>query len=327
MNVILSYLDNMFLNLPKTEEVLRAKSELASMMEDKYNELIAEGKKENEAVGIVISEFGDLSEIAKELGISELQEQNSYQDQTTRKVDRTEAEEYISLSQKTSKWIALGVFLCICCPIPLLICGAFDELLHPSDGQIVCLGLIPLFIIVAVAVAIFIYNGIKMERFEYLKREDIQIDSYLERNLREMDEQERPGATVKIIVGVVLCILSVIPLLVVGSVSDNEVWQVMTVNFLLVTVGVAVALFIIGGCKRECIKVLLQEGDFSRAGKKGNKVVSIIGGIYWPIATVIYLGWSFMTMDWWITWIVWPIAGVLFGAIAAICNAVSGASN
>lgn len=49
MEVILSYLENMFLNMPHTPEVLRAKEELAGMMEDKYSELLAEGKKENEA--------------------------------------------------------------------------------------------------------------------------------------------------------------------------------------------------------------------------------------------------------------------------------------
>ncbi len=30
------------------------------MMEDKYNELISEGKSDNAAIGIVISEFGNL---------------------------------------------------------------------------------------------------------------------------------------------------------------------------------------------------------------------------------------------------------------------------
>lgn len=39
------------------------------MMEDKYNELISEGKSDNEAIGIVISEFGNLDELADSLGI------------------------------------------------------------------------------------------------------------------------------------------------------------------------------------------------------------------------------------------------------------------
>ena len=57
METIKSYLETMFANMPDTPEVIRAKSELFGMMEDKYNELISEGKSENEAVGTVISEF------------------------------------------------------------------------------------------------------------------------------------------------------------------------------------------------------------------------------------------------------------------------------
>ena len=57
MDTIKSYLETMFANLPATAEVLKAKDELWGMMEDKYNELISEGKSENEAVGTVISEM------------------------------------------------------------------------------------------------------------------------------------------------------------------------------------------------------------------------------------------------------------------------------
>ena len=70
METIRNYLENMFLNLPNTPEVYKAKNELWQMMEDKYTELKAEGKSENEAVGIVISEFGNLDELAADLGIA-----------------------------------------------------------------------------------------------------------------------------------------------------------------------------------------------------------------------------------------------------------------
>ena len=68
METIKSYLETMFANMPNTPEVLRAKQELWGMMEDKYNELISEGLSENEAVGTVISEFGNLDELADTLG-------------------------------------------------------------------------------------------------------------------------------------------------------------------------------------------------------------------------------------------------------------------
>ena len=43
MEAIREYLHNMFLNLPETPQVLRAKAELMEMMEDKYEELMQEG--------------------------------------------------------------------------------------------------------------------------------------------------------------------------------------------------------------------------------------------------------------------------------------------
>lgn len=67
MKVLREYLDNMFVNLPDTTRVQRAKDELWQMMEDKYNELVSGGKSEAEAVKTVISEFGNLEELMEEL--------------------------------------------------------------------------------------------------------------------------------------------------------------------------------------------------------------------------------------------------------------------
>ncbi|SDB05309.1 permease prefix domain 1-containing protein [Eubacterium oxidoreducens] len=69
MDTIKNYLDNMFARLPDTEEVRAAKEELAQMMEDKYSEMLDAGHTENEAVGAVIADFGNLDEIAESLGI------------------------------------------------------------------------------------------------------------------------------------------------------------------------------------------------------------------------------------------------------------------
>lgn len=368
MEVILSYLENMFLNMPRTPEVLRAKEELASMMEDKYNELLAEGKKENEAVGIVISEFGDLEELAEELGLGTSDQGtaerygentgygaaggqsggmgygttdqsgsmgygaagnyggNAAYEAAPRMVSRQEAEEYIALSKKTSKWIAIGVLLCIWCPVPLIFCGGVDSYVRQmSDLSIVLVGLIPLFVMIGIAVAIFIYNGMKMEKFDYLEKERIQIDRTLEEELSRMAEQEKITSTKKNIIGILMCIFSVIPLLIMGSLPMDTILQVMSLLFLLLVVGIAVALMIVGGTKMKCIKVLRQEGDFTPGEKENKKLIDVIARIYWSVVTVIYLAWSILTMQWGFTWIIWPIAGIIFGAIAAICGAVGAA--
>lgn len=322
METILSYLENMFINLPDTPEIARAKKELAAMMEDKYNELLAAGKRENEAVGIVISEFGNLEELSEELGMGDIHKKADMDQGTKRRISREEAENYMTTTRNALRFIALGVMLCIYCPIPLLVAGNVGG---ATDVTTVCFGLLPMFLFITVAVGIFIYNGMKLEKFEFMKKEPLQLDNSFVRVISERKEATSGKFVAMIISGVVMCILAVIQLIVLSVLFENDdLIMAISVSALLGLVGVAVFCFITAGAERECYQVLLQEEDFSVENKKGRKLIDKISGVYWMAVTVIYLAWSFVSMDWRVTWIVWPIAGVLFGLIATICNAVSG---
>lgn len=70
MNVIIAYLETMFGAYPATPRMLEAKAELLAMMEDAYAAATGAGLSENEAVGKVITEFGNLDELAPVLGIT-----------------------------------------------------------------------------------------------------------------------------------------------------------------------------------------------------------------------------------------------------------------
>ena len=59
---------------------------------------------------------------------------------------------------------------------------------------------------------------------------------------------------------------------------------------------------------------LLEEGDYTRAKKEESKRNGPLLMIFWGVTTGIYLFWSFWTDDWERTWLVWPVAGVLFVA-------------
>ena len=54
--------------------------------------------------------------------------------------------------------------------------------------------------------------------------------------------------------------------------------------------------------------------------KKSSPIINAISSIYWLLTTAIYLTWSFKTGEWGSTWIVWPVAGVLFGVIETIAK-------
>jgi len=69
METIKTYLDNMFAGVLQTEEMIQLKSDIYDNMCEKYQELKNNGKSENEAIGIVISEFGNIDELLEEFGI------------------------------------------------------------------------------------------------------------------------------------------------------------------------------------------------------------------------------------------------------------------
>ena len=108
METIKNYLDNMFAGLPKTARILDLKNNILANMEDKYNELKRQGKSENEAIGIVISEFGNIDELVNELGI-----QKEAENDTLPQISGEEVEEYLYLKKKVGNLIGFGVFLCI----------------------------------------------------------------------------------------------------------------------------------------------------------------------------------------------------------------------
>ena len=71
MDTIETFLDAMFAPYPATPRLTEARGELRAMMEDAYNDAIAQGKTHNEAVGQVITDFGNLHELAPVLGIAQ----------------------------------------------------------------------------------------------------------------------------------------------------------------------------------------------------------------------------------------------------------------
>ena len=122
--------------------------------------------------------------------------------------------------------------------------------------------------------------------------------------------------------GVVLCIVAAIPLLVAACMDAPDAVCTSFVSLLLILVACGVYMIIRVGMIKGSYDILLQEGDYTISEKKLKKKSDAFSGAYWCIATAIYLGWSFWTMRWDFTWIIWPVAGVLFAAVSGIFRAV-----
>ena len=243
-----------------------------------------------------------------------------------RRVDMETASAFLAFRRNWAPRIALAVFLCIISPVALIMLGAFSEygVLDISENAAGGIGLIILLLLVAGAVSIFIIYGMKNQPYEFLEKENIDTAYGVTGMVREYKERCAAACSTQIVLGVVLCILSVLPLFAALCVTENELVIILCVCLLLVIVAVGVVFLILAGMNRGAANMLLQEGAYSREEKKRNRLTSTAAGVYWLLVTAGYLAWSFVTDGWNRTWIVWPVAGVLFPAVMAVVGAVRG---
>ena len=257
-------------------------------------------------------------------GSEAITESTAETDSPLRRVDMETASAFLAFRRNWAPRIALAVFLCIISPVALIMLGALSEygVLSISENAAGGIGLIILLLLVAGAVSIFIIYGIKNQPYEFLEEEDIDTAYGVTGMVREYKERCAAACSAQIVLGVVLCILSLLPLFGALCVTENELVITLCVCLLLVIVAVGVVFLVLAGMKRGAANMLLQEGDYSREEKKRNRLTSTAAGVYWLLVTAGYLAWSFTTGGWNRTWIVWPVAGVLFPAVMAVVGTI-----
>lgn len=181
MDVIMAYLDTMFSAYPQTPRLLEAKRELRAMMEDAYSDLIDAGHSHNEAVGRVITDFGNLDELAPTLGISSEIGQNALGEAETVASDPVpvvtsspkppltleEAQGYADARRRAQPKLAIAVALFVLAPAAMfLVIGLTNlssaTLVENSNGA---LGLIPLLVLIAVGVLLVLSRERDLSQF------------------------------------------------------------------------------------------------------------------------------------------------------------------
>ena len=182
----------------------------------------------------------------------------------------------------------------------------------------------------------------------------IDSNSELERPLRRVSMEEaneylnvRKQAAPIIANATALCIMSPVLVVLLGAFHEGNLFHITEAivggvgcTALFGLIAVAVFMFITTGMKMShsehlekemfeteygvtgMVKEKSRAYENSKKEKKAKGKLDALSGAYWSLATAIYLGWSFWTMRWDITWILWPVAGVLFAAVLGIVRAV-----
>ena len=240
-----------------------------------------------------------------------------------RKISLAEANDYLEQRKNASVQIAIATLLCIISPILIFLLLAFSECtsIPITENLAVGIGMVALFSLVTIAVVIYIRVGFKNAPYEFLEKEPFETEYGVTGLAREKQKTYRNTYIKYNIFGTCACILSPVPL-ICAALSGKGLLVMIMLCVTLLTVAIGVMFFIVAGVRWASMQKLLKEGEFSEKGKQKNKIIEAIGTVYWLLVTAIYLGWSFLTSDWHITWVIWPIAGVLFAVVELVCNLV-----
>ena len=251
---------------------------------------------------------------------------NTESDFDLRTVSMEEASSFLQMREQNAARIAVGVMLCILSPILLILLAGAQEAgrVALTESQAVGLGLALLFVLVGCAVALFVICGLRSSQYEYLEKEPIDTLYGVDGMVRDRREKFRPAFSRQLTVGIVLCVVAVLPLfLSIFLFGENSFTHVIAVGVMLALIAIGVLLIVRSAIVWDGFRQLLEEDDYSREAKATEKRFGWIAGSYWMLVTAGYLAWSFLSGRWDSTWIVWPIAGVLYGAIYGILRALN----
>lgn len=311
---ITTYINSQFTTLPRTPDVERARHELLQMSEDKYGELIAAGVSANEATGRVITEFGNLDELADDLGIRAAFD--GAVENSVPEVGRDEAERALRGNRRASFMIAGGVIVIL---LALASIATFFSASETSPWAAVIL--LPS---VAVAVGLFITSNLVNRPASRIANDEVRLSRELSDEYAERHERNTWRFTLGLIAGITLLLMSLVATVVLQAL-DTE--SNLGGGIFLATVGLGVGVLIVTGMRRGIMGYLASSAygpDPEDEVEERNAMrIGLIAPVFWLLAVLVYLGWSFIGDAWEQSWIVWPLAGVLFAVIVSVIYAAA----
>ena len=318
---IKKFLEDAYAGADDTQKNRDLKDEIYADLCDKYDDFIKSGLSEAEAYRRTVNGTGDIS------SLFDRKNQNSYgprnagafyagnpgtsgsgnarfgtggythENPTTAKVPLYSESETKLKNTLYPILHALAVLFYIISVIPVI----------RHDGRFaVCV----MFFFIAAATAIFIFTGIT---------KPVLVDAGIPEERKEEIRQKKLGSAIFVAAGVTMYIMCLTPVILFGGVG---------VIVMLLLAGLATALMVINGSLFTLDGVNLEELKTDPAPEPGGKAIKIvkgiIGGIFWAFVIIAYLNISFSTGKWWITWLVFPIAGMISGIVENIFNVIVG---
>ncbi|MDM3870139.1 helix-turn-helix transcriptional regulator [Porticoccus sp. W117] len=238
----------------------------------------------------------------------------------TRQIGLEQSLEYVSTKLAMAGLIVKGVALCVCSPTPLIFLFAMQAAgqFNLSSGMVAAFGIVALLIMVSIAISFFVRLNQHQVDIASIENNRFELSYGVHSVLTEKRQYFQPAYNRKLSFGIALFIGSIVPFMLVAilSGSPDKTLLMLVVMFLMITAGLFMV--IPASAQLEAYDLLLSEGDRDAGKSEHTKNAEKLAAFYWPLLIAIYLGWSLWTMNWDITWIVFPVGAVTFAALVGL---------
>lgn len=231
-----------------------------------------------------------------------------------------QALKYVENKMEVASLIAKGVVLSVCSVIPLffLLAIAETEPLNLTTDIAVVIGIVSILAMVSFGISFFIkinqYEGdlapLDNERFELA----YGVHSVFKEKLQKFTRVYNQRLTAAIS----MFIFSFIPLMVVATLINRADMTLMMLIVMFLMIATGIYIIVPVSTKYEAYNYILKEGDLNVGKSRTTIHAEKLAAFYWPLLTAIYIGWSLWTMDWDVTWIVWPVGAISFAALVGL---------
>jgi len=227
---------------------------------------------------------------------------------------------FVDNKMEVAALVVKGVALCVCSPVPLifLLAMAQTNQMNLTVDIATAIGITAILVMVAAGVRFFVKTQQYDRDLAPTDRERFKLAYGVHSVFTEKVEKFTGNHHRRLSFSISMFIFSVIPLLLVAILASRSdtILMMLIVMFLMIAAGIYI--IVPASTQFAAYNYILLEGDLDSGKTRAEKNAEKLSVFYWPLLVAIYLGWSLLTMNWGITWIIWPVGAITFGALIGL---------
>ncbi len=227
---------------------------------------------------------------------------------------------YVESKVEMSGLVTKGVMLCVCSVIPLFffLAMAATNRMNINGDIAAALGIVSILIMVSLGVSFFIKTNLFESDIDPIENEPFELAYGVHSVFKEKLQKFKSTYNRRLSIGVFMFIISFVPLMLVSIFYGGTEAVLMMLIVLLLIISIGIYIVAPVSAKLDAYNNILKDCSVVTEKSKRTKRAEKLAAFYWPLLVAIFLGWSLWTMDWGVTWIIWPVGAVLFAALIGL---------